>query len=49
MDAKVVPFDELAEADLVIDAVYLGGVANNAADDPLHKLTRCGNMGGCVP
>jgi hypothetical protein len=42
MDAKVVPFDELAEADLVIDAVYRGGVANNAADEPLHKLTRCG-------
>jgi hypothetical protein len=46
MNAKVVPFDELAEADLVVDAVYLGGVANNAADDPLNKLTRCGNMGG---
>jgi hypothetical protein len=36
MDAKVVPFDELAEADLVIDAVCLGSVANNAADDPLQ-------------
>ena len=46
MDAKVVPFDELAEADLIVDAVYLGGVANNSADDPLNKLTRCGNMGG---
>ena len=47
MNAKVVPFNELAEADLIVDAVYLGGVANNAADDPLNKLTRCGNTGGC--
>jgi len=31
---------------LIVDAVYLGGVAKNAADDPLNILTRCGNMGG---
>jgi hypothetical protein len=46
MNAKVVPFNELAEADLIVDAVYLGGAANNAGDDPLNKLARCGNMGG---
>jgi hypothetical protein len=46
MNARVVPFDDLAEDDLIVDAVYLGGIANNAADDPLNKLTRCGNMGG---
>ena len=46
MNAKVISFDELAEADLIVDAVYLGGAANNAGDDPLNKLTRCGNMGG---
>ena len=46
MNARVVPYDDLAEADLIVDAVYLGGTANNAADDPLNKLTRCGNMGG---
>ena len=46
MNARVVPFDDLAEADLIDDTVYLGGIANNAADDPLNKLTRCGNMGG---
>lgn len=39
MNAKAVPFDELAEADLIVDAVYLGGAANNAADDPLNKGT----------
>lgn len=46
VNAKVVPFDELEQADLIVDAVYLGGAAKNAADDPLNKLTRCGNMGG---
>jgi hypothetical protein len=45
MNAKVISFDELAKADLIVDAVYLGGAANNAGDDPLNKLTRCGNMG----
>jgi hypothetical protein len=46
LNAKIVPFDELAGADLIVDAVYLGGAAKNAADDPLNILTRCGNMGG---
>ena len=46
MSAKIVPFDELLETDLIVDAIYLGGTANNAADDPLNRLTRCGNMGG---
>jgi hypothetical protein len=46
MNARVVPYGDLAEADLIVDAVYLGGTANNAADDPLNKLTWCGNMGG---
>jgi hypothetical protein len=46
LNAEIVPFDELAGADLIVDAVYLGGVAKNAADDPLNILTRCGNMGG---
>jgi len=43
--AKILSFDELAEADLIVDAIYLGGEANNAGDDPLNKLTQCGNIG----
>jgi hypothetical protein len=32
LNIKIVPFDELAGADLIVDAIYLGGTANNAAD-----------------
>ena len=46
MNAKIVPFAELKDADLIVDAIYLGGTANNAADDPINVLTRSGNMGG---
>ena len=46
MNAKIVPFAELEDADLIVDAIYLGGTANNAADDPINVLTRSGNMGG---
>jgi hypothetical protein len=46
MSVRIVPFDKLIETDLSIDAIYLGGTVNNAADDPLDKLTRYGNMGG---
>lgn len=46
MNAKIVTFAELEDADLIVDAVYLGETANNAADDPINVLTRSGNMGG---
>src|SRR5215210_6352772 len=46
LNIKIVPFDGLAGADLIVDAIYLGGTANNAADDPINVLTRSGNMGG---
>jgi hypothetical protein len=39
-------FDELAKADLVVDAVYRGGSTGNAADDPLARLLPVGNQGG---
>ncbi len=41
-----IPFDELGAVDLVIDAVYEGGTAGHAGDDPLAKLLPCGNQGG---
>ena len=39
-------FDQLATADLVVDALYAGGTKGNTADDPLGKLLPCGNQGG---
>jgi hypothetical protein len=46
MTAAIVPFGELANADLHIDAVYEGGNAGTAADDPLARLLPGGNQGG---
>lgn len=45
--AKVFPFSSLADADLVVDAVYEGGTRGNTGDDPLGKLIPgAGNQGG---
>ena len=40
------PRDTLPEADLVIDAVYMGTRAGNAGDDPLGPLLGVSNQGG---
>lgn len=40
------PFGGLAEADLIVDAVYQGGDRGNVSDDPISKLMGCGNRGG---
>jgi Restriction endonuclease AspBHI N-terminal/Restriction endonuclease len=45
-DQQIVGFDQLEGADLVIDRIYQGGGAGNAADDPLGKLLPVGNQGG---
>lgn len=39
-------FNQLASTDLQVDAVYEGGRAGNAGDDPLGKLLPVGNQGG---
>jgi len=45
--ARVFPFSSLADADLVIDAVYEGGTRGNTGDDPLGKLIPgAGSQGG---
>jgi AspBHI-like restriction endonuclease len=44
--ANVLRFDELTHADLIVEAVYEGGIAGNASDDPLGKLLPVGNQGG---
>lgn len=44
---RIIPFNLLASSDLLIDAVYEGGAAGNAADDPISKvLSGVGNQGG---
>lgn len=40
-------FEDLEKADLVIDAIYKGGLAPNMSADPFHKLLpNCENSGG---
>jgi hypothetical protein len=43
---KEFSFQELPTADLLVDAVYRGGVIGSAADDPLARLVPVGNQGG---
>ena len=43
---QIVGFDQLEDADLVIDRIYQGGRAGNIGDDPLGKLLPVGNQGG---
>lgn len=39
-------FDQLATADLQVDAIYHGGRRGNAGDDPLGPLLKVSNSGG---
>jgi hypothetical protein len=43
---EIVPFGELATADLVLDRVYQGGKLGHAGDDAIGKLVPVGNQGG---
>jgi hypothetical protein len=43
---KTISFDELATADLNVDAIYRGGRRGNAGDDPLPKLLPVDSQGG---
>ncbi|MCJ0907035.1 hypothetical protein [Rhodococcus sp. ARC_M6] len=45
-DNRTIPFEDLADADLYVGAVYLGGSKGTAGDDPLAKLLPVGNQGG---
>jgi hypothetical protein len=38
LSSHAVEFDQLADADLVVDRIYKGGLAGNAGDDPLSRL-----------
>ena len=46
MSQKEFSFDELKDADLIVDAVYKGGNFKDVRDDPLCKLMGCSNQGG---
>ena len=41
-----IPFERLPGADLVVGAVYEGGIRGTSGDDPMSKLLPCGNRGG---
>ncbi|MDJ0412829.1 restriction endonuclease [Rhodococcus opacus] len=43
---RTISFDDLSDADLHVDAIYLGGSRGNAGDDPMAKLVPVGNRGG---
>lgn len=43
---KIVPYDELESADLVIDAVYEGKAGSQLSGEALGKLLPVGNQGG---
>lgn len=44
---KIISFENLQRANLILDAVYEGGRRGNAGDDPISKLIPgVGNMGG---
>ena len=44
---RIVDFNDLGNADLIVDALYRGGTAKNAGDDPISKLIKgCGNQAG---
>ncbi|HBX87739.1 MAG TPA: restriction endonuclease, partial [Marinilabiliaceae bacterium] len=41
-----IEFDDLYQADLIVDALYKGGSASNLSSEPISKLLPCGNQGG---
>ena len=43
---KIYPHNELANCDLIIDAIYEGGNRGNFGDDPINKILPVGNQGG---
>lgn len=46
---KEFQFEELEDADLIVDALYRGGSSGNAGDDPISRLVYVGNQGGFRP
>src|SRR5688500_5999254 len=45
-DQRRFRFEELGQADLIVDAIYEGGPHGNLRDDPIAPLLGGGNQGG---
>ena len=45
-ESGIYEFDQLADADLIVDATYRGGTKGNSGDDPIARLVPVGNQGG---
>lgn len=43
---KIFEFENLENANLIVDALYKGGDAGNVSDEPLTKIFNIGNLGG---
>ena len=43
---KIFNYNQLAECDLLVDAIYEGGNQGNTGDDPITKILPVGNQGG---
>ncbi len=46
MADEIIPFSELEQADLHVDAIYQSGRRGNAGDEPLPRLISVSNSGG---
>ena len=47
MDIKSISFENLEDADLIVDCVYEGGTNKNMSDEVLHRLLpKCGTSSG---
>ncbi|MFT3877091.1 MAG: restriction endonuclease [Propioniciclava sp.] len=46
MPEEIIPFTDLATADLILDRVYQGGTLGSMGDDAIAKLLPVGNQGG---
>ena len=44
--AGEIPFAEIRTSDLIVDAIYKGGIAGNLADEVVGKILSVGNAGG---
>ena len=44
--SRIFEFEELANARLIVDAIYKGGTTGNASDEPLTKIFNVGVSGG---
>lgn len=44
--AKIIPFSDVFDADLIVDAVYEGGTSGNASDEVISKLLSVQNSSG---